>query len=315
LFIDITLPSEADKQDRTATISATVSEPAPAVLRKVARGKPLSGTELHGIGPVFDKAARTWTFRVHADCWDLVACRVSDPVACATAWAKGPSSGNWGIKCPSPASRTPACDAPPQPKDATTGLGRNYRRTSMQRLASFDGLAEDLALDRLPTVHDPISLEQLGLAHLHWTSGLTWPSRETDPFSVLPEESLEQIIEYIPTRDLLNLRLASKAIACISQLPRLPRSFWRSRFTPPHELGFALPERVDEDVDWRGIYFLIRQALREYCRIFSSRKPERRVMARLAKRCYWWERLKGVVEMYEEARRVRVLSQAVHEAG
>jgi hypothetical protein len=300
MFIDITLPRAALEQDRTATVSAAVPELAPAVLRKVARDKPLLDRELHGIRPLFDKATGTWTFRVHADCWELVACRVSDPVACATTWAKTLSSGNWDI--PSLVARMPHTF--PQPEAMTPCRGRNFRRASMQRLESFDALAQDLNLDCLPTVHDPISLEKLGREHLDLTSGLTWPSQETDPLSVLPEEILEQIIEYTPTADLLNLRLASKAIACISQLPRLPRSFWRSRFTPPHELGFALPEQVDEDVDWRYMYFLLKPALRKYCRIVPTTELTCPAMSRLGKRYYWWERLKGVVEMYEEARRV-----------
>jgi hypothetical protein len=59
-----------------------------------------------------------------------------------------------------------------------------------------------------------------------------------DPFARLPLEILILILANVSTADLPNFRLASKQIASMSTIDRLPQSFWKSRFQPDHEFGF-----------------------------------------------------------------------------
>lgn len=303
LFREITLQQKAAGGESTASISAVVIEPRHALPRTVnKRTRPLPIPEQTNLPlntadcPVYNRATRTWTFRVHADCWDLVACRVTDPIACATAWCKSLISANWGFNHPLTSSK-PGPQLPKELRGTATPWGKNHRRVSMQQLASFDGLAAELGLAQLPTIHQPLSPSELGLYTSHSSPLLTWPTKATDPLCALPAEILQQIIEHTSTPDLLSLRLASRAVACVSQPSILPRSFWRSRFAPPFEMGFALPERVDgeEVLDWRGMYFLTRRALLRHC-VFFPRAGDGPLLARLAKRRYWWDRLRRVVE-------------------
>ncbi|GAB1316020.1 hypothetical protein MFIFM68171_06230 [Madurella fahalii] len=234
----------------------------------------------------------TWTFRVHAECWDLVSCRVSDPAACATVWCKALISLNWNLYPLLSGPRIP--ETPRLLMTTKPPCGKNYRRLSLQQLPSFEGLAAELGLSHIPTFQKAISLDQLGLyAPSH--ESLVRPGQGTDVFAKLPEEILQQIIRFTPTLGLLSLRLASRPAAYVSRMAALPRSFWLSRFTPPFEMGFALPERHDPDLDWRALYFLIRRALRQ--NVIALPRADS-FLARLAKRRHWWERLGEIAELY-----------------
>ena len=295
-FRVITFSQDAAGRGGPARISPVFSTPRPVLPRHAWRTKSSSyrGKTDHDVVsyPIYNAATQTWVFQVHADCWDLVACRVSDPVACATTWCRALASLNWNL--PSLQSWPAAPEAPRLLVADTTPGRKNYRRPSLQRLENFDGLAAELGLERLPTVHEPVSLERLGL----YTSNLDFAPRcgkGIDAFSALPDEILLQIVRFTPTADLLSLRLASRSVANVSRLPALPRSFWLSRFLPPFEMGFALPERYDRDWDWRALYFMIRRAL---LRGTVSFPRAHSLLARLAKRSYWWERLRDIPELY-----------------
>lgn len=296
LFRAITFSQDTAGQGEIASISGAF-----AVSRHtmpcgaIRRTKPSSCSEKPGFGvvfPVFIEARTVWTFNVHAECWDLVSCRVSDQTACATVWCKALISLNWETHPFLSGFKT--VESPRLLVTAKPPCGKNYRRLSLQRLTSFDGLARELGLNRLPTVHETIPLKQLGLCAPNHES-LIRPRKGTDAFSKLPEEILQQIIQFMPTLDLLRLRLASRPAAYVSRLAALPRSFWLSRFTPPFEMGFALPEHQDPDLDWRALYFLIRRALRRD--VIALPRAES-FLARLAKRRHWWERLGEIVELY-----------------
>ncbi|KAK3292517.1 uncharacterized protein B0H64DRAFT_435248 [Chaetomium fimeti] len=291
LFREITLPRDASERERTASISAILIAPPRSAGR---RPKPPSSTEKTLHDSAYTKTTvRTWTFQVHADCWDLVACRVSDPTACATAFCKSLIANYRDHATPSriPTPQTRPSSGPPR---LTTPPGRNPRRANMHRLESFDGLAAELGLARLPSVHEPASLEQLHL--FSYTTAPAAPlsadtttnNKNNDPFTTLPPEILQLLASHTPTTDLLHLRLASRAVAHVSGLDGLPRSFWRSRFGPAFEMGFAQPARAGRDLDWRGMYFLVRRALRRYCGGGGGGvglpRVESPLLARLAKR-------------------------------
>lgn len=83
-----------------------------------------------------------------------------------------------------------------------------------------------------------------------------------DGFAKLPAEVVYLLLTWLPSDDVCRLRLASRTVASKSHRDALPQSFWRSRFFPDHEMGFALPIRIEEGYhDWRYFYFKIKQGL------------------------------------------------------
>ncbi|EAQ84903.1 predicted protein [Chaetomium globosum CBS 148.51] len=297
-----TAGSVAEKRERIASISAVLVAPPCNISRRQKLRSPLENS-MHD--PTYTKATpKAWTFYVHADCWDLVACRVANPTACATAFCNSLLTTYRDHITASPISTSQPRLSSGSPRLTTTPTppGRNARRANMHQLDSFDGLAAELGLEHLPSIHEPISLEQLNLfssttaptrrplTHTHTTT-----TNNPDPFSTLPPELLHLLAEHTPTPTLLHLRIASRAVASVSGLASLPRSFWRSRFGPAFEMGFALPARVERELDWRGLYFLMGRGLRRYCGEVGGSRGERPLLARLAKRRFWWARLGKVV--------------------
>lgn len=83
------------------------------------------------------------------------------------------------------------------------------------------------------------------------------PKIPTDPFSSLPVELLEAIAVYLPTSDVLRLRLTTRAMTPIFT----SKVFWKSRFSINGERGFLRPVINQEiegndakEVDWRHLY-------------------------------------------------------------
>ncbi|KAK4466582.1 hypothetical protein QBC42DRAFT_166458 [Cladorrhinum samala] len=245
--------------------------------------------------PVYNKDTSVWSFRVHVDCWDMVSSRVSDPIILATNWCRILIALN-GSSFHRTLSRkqldTPFLLLPRSSKHDTKG---NYRRLSLETHDSFDGLEVELALPKLLAKHSPIPIDQLGIAQAR-EGTVILPNNNRDAFSRLPRELLQLVFQNLATSDLLNLRLASRTVSLASGVENLPRSFWFSRFTPSFEMGFALPTRIDEDLDWRGLYFLIRRACKQGSQIPAPQRGAS-LIARLIKRKYWWERFEMVVNL------------------
>ncbi|KAH0558922.1 hypothetical protein GP486_004453 [Trichoglossum hirsutum] len=76
-----------------------------------------------------------------------------------------------------------------------------------------------------------------------------------DPFRILPYELISEILLYLPSADILNLRLSSRVVA----LTKLSVGYWKSRFWPRNELGFAGSLRRPENYKWENWYVLIRE--------------------------------------------------------
>ncbi|KAL2012051.1 hypothetical protein VTN00DRAFT_4769 [Thermoascus crustaceus] len=83
-----------------------------------------------------------------------------------------------------------------------------------------------------------------------------------DIFAKLPVEVVHILLSWLPSHDIPNLRLASRTVAFMSRTSSLPQSFWRSRFSPDFELGFALPADECGRPDWRSLYFATKHLLR-----------------------------------------------------
>ncbi|KAI9765729.1 MAG: hypothetical protein M1840_007162 [Geoglossum simile] len=76
-----------------------------------------------------------------------------------------------------------------------------------------------------------------------------------DPFWILPYELTSEILLHLSSADILNLRLSSRKIT----LTKLPMEFWKSRFWPRNELGFARSLCRPETCKWENWYVFIRE--------------------------------------------------------
>jgi hypothetical protein len=81
---------------------------------------------------------------------------------------------------------------------------------------------------------------------------------------ILPYELISETLLHLSSTDILNLRLSSRVIA----LTELSMGFWKSRFWPRNELGFARSLRRPENYTWKSWYVLIR----EQCKNNSNHK-------------------------------------------
>ncbi|PWY71256.1 hypothetical protein BO83DRAFT_417870 [Aspergillus eucalypticola CBS 122712] len=82
-----------------------------------------------------------------------------------------------------------------------------------------------------------------------------------DAFSNLPLEVIYMVLTYLRSAGLNNLRLASRSISSVTQPQSLPQNFWKSRFSPSFEMGYALPIESGSFLNWRDIYFKIKRAV------------------------------------------------------
>ena len=119
------------------------------------------------------------------------------------------------------------------------------------KFASVDDI-----LRSLKSISPPLELAELN------RSSIAASHETVDGFSKLPAEVVHSILSWLPSDDVCRLRLASRSVASKSHRDALPQSFWWSRFFPDHEMGFALPIRIEEGYhDWRALYFKIKQGL------------------------------------------------------
>jgi hypothetical protein len=81
-------------------------------------------------------------------------------------------------------------------------------------------------------------------------------SGKPDCFSLLPVEILQRILILLPSKDVLNLKIASSIVATIA----LPNSFWASRFHGYREYGHIIEAHNCETSshNWEGVYFALR---------------------------------------------------------
>ncbi|KAI1392254.1 uncharacterized protein F4822DRAFT_122153 [Hypoxylon trugodes] len=89
---------------------------------------------------------------------------------------------------------------------------------------------------------------------------------ELDRFRLLPSELIMIILACLPSRDVCNVRLASRYIADLSPPNLFDQRFWSTRFDPDAEMGFVFTgpsnPRPIEPADWRSLYFKAKAALK-----------------------------------------------------
>lgn len=87
-----------------------------------------------------------------------------------------------------------------------------------------------------------------------------------DPFGRIPQDITCEILSWMSSPDIHNLRLASRAVAIRSSPADLPQSFWVSRFSSNREMGFAFPLSrglKSSDTNWYAVYRSISKCLEE----------------------------------------------------
>ncbi|KAI1462915.1 uncharacterized protein F4812DRAFT_448723 [Daldinia caldariorum] len=101
----------------------------------------------------------------------------------------------------------------------------------------------------------------------------------SDPFLLLPRELIVLILTHLPSRDVCNLRLASRHTASLSPPELLDQTFWSSRFDPDFEMGFVFAgpsnPRPRGPTDWRTLYLKAKGALRSD--LFHGFRNRRRI--------------------------------------
>ncbi|KAK0641064.1 hypothetical protein B0T16DRAFT_393405 [Cercophora newfieldiana] len=249
----------------------------------------------------------SWTFPVHADCWELLTARIS-PHTCATILSKALVTLNWNWSFPSSIQQRntndyslPRLFLSPSPPYSKT----YHRRASLQQPQTFYGLAVELGLS--PFDLSPVSQVAVKIPDPHPLSIAAIKAKSEDVncpwdiFSALSIPIIQNILRFVRTSDIPNLRLASKAIARAARVDTLPQAFWVSRFWPEFEMGFAMPEDgyYDEgghgERDWNGLYFAVKEATRAEKRPFGADGA----VNVLKKRKFWWERLGAAARFCE----------------
>lgn len=217
------------------------------------------GVSLESYVPFYDSEIDAWTFLFHAACWEVLRERISND--------------------PSDTSRLAAlfystlhCTAlneynylrPGHDFGGVAKFQRPYGNPLQEMInAGLSAFAAEplkfAAVDDI--LHCLESTADITVEEATSRIVVAKTTAAADIFSKLPVEVVHLLLSWLPSHDILNLRLASKSVASVSRADSLPQSFWRSRFAPDFELGFSLPTDVGGHPDWRDLYFRIRRSL------------------------------------------------------
>ncbi|KAL5335604.1 hypothetical protein BJX70DRAFT_374603 [Aspergillus crustosus] len=227
--------------------------------------------------PFYDPQYGTWTFPFHASCWEILFQRVpeahSDTFKFASLFFQTLFCTTWGryryirpghdfegaIKFQKPVG---------VPIQAMIDQGYEYL---LCRPSQFQDVREILSShSNQPSIFSHRPAQKTCMR-----------SSIRDVFSALPLEILLLIISILPSADIQQLRLASRHVASVTNPASLPQSFWRSRFHVDFELGFAFPQRILINQNWRDAYALLAHALNDSSSSISARAKSRRRIWRL----------------------------------
>ncbi|OOF91952.1 hypothetical protein ASPCADRAFT_509878 [Aspergillus carbonarius ITEM 5010] len=213
-----------------------------------------SHAEIQSYVPFFDRDTDCWTFPFHAACWEILLQRIPEAasnipriasilhgVLYCTPWDA------YGFPRPGHDFGGAAQFQKPVGNPVRKMIGHGYAHllSSPSRQSSLKDLVRP--------VHDcnapPRIIQRLVITD--------------DIFTRLPVEVLATVLTYLPSSSVASLRLASRSVASSTNPMLLPQHFWKSRFLPSFEMGFALPTETDGQPDWRDAYFAIKAALKQ----------------------------------------------------
>ncbi|KAJ9355088.1 hypothetical protein DTO280E4_6602 [Paecilomyces variotii] len=218
------------------------------------------GVLLESYGYFYDPDHFVWSFTFHAACWEILrertSCSLADTgqlatllfyILYCTTWNETNfirSGHDFGG-----ATNFQDCDRRDDPLREMVSRGYIYYALDPSRFAGIDDIIHYLGPVHVPPKHHNKAIASEEVSSL-------------DVFAKLPMEIIHLILTWMPPNDIQNLRLASRSVSMRSSVDALSQFFWRSRFSPDFEMGFALPTHLGNHYDWRSLYFGIKHALR-----------------------------------------------------
>ncbi|KAL3462113.1 hypothetical protein BJX64DRAFT_299742 [Aspergillus heterothallicus] len=220
----------------------------------------VNGARLNTLYPFYDPAAKAFIF--HAACWNLLLERVpeaqSDIGRCATIFFYMVFCTTWDLERP------------------FLRPGHDFGGVSQFQDVSREDSIEDMIDQGFGSLlGDPSQFNDMAEILSSMPPGPSRPCLETrtnalkrpflshDALSLLPVEILIRILSMLTSVGVQHVRLASRRIASMTHPASLPQSFWRSRYSPDFEMGFASPVNSSGNQDWRNAYFTLKHALRD----------------------------------------------------
>ncbi|KAJ9288696.1 hypothetical protein DTO021C3_3725 [Paecilomyces variotii] len=198
-----------------------------------------SGIPLESYILFYDSESGAWTFIFHAACWEImcerVSCSLADEGQLASLLFYMLYCTYWNEKNRIRPGHDfgGAADFQNSPRDPLQDMinkGHCYFAVDPSRFASIDDILHYLG----PVYTAP----------KHHNKAITSTEVSFDIFAKLPMEIIHLILTWMPSNDIQNLRLASRSVSIRSSIRTLSQFFWRSRFSPDFEMGFALPTHL-----------------------------------------------------------------------
>ncbi|VUC30702.1 unnamed protein product [Clonostachys rosea] len=198
---------------------------------------------------------RKKTFGCHEVCWQLLLLQIStisnhppDPLETGSLLFDILDSTPWG-------------------KDGDLIPENNYfGALSMRQTEEGIALLNADPNEPLPPLDiSTFSLEEHGLAvDTNFKVRPSGPLSHTDPFTNLPDETIQGILWHLPSKDVCSARLASRRLGTLGAIGNLPQSFWASRFTSNREMSFLfnLLRDAQPGTDWFRTYFCCKRELK-----------------------------------------------------
>ncbi len=224
-----------------------------------------SARPLYGIPPDLDPGV-VWGLLFHAACWDL-ASKLLDPMHMSNeqlfqilkSMEKGALGrlrweSDWTRLPPAPQDLLRRADSSPEPMPEALGRERGVGDILMESYERPIYISNPLDVPELLVLRN----ESLTSPHQHSESQIFAGNvrAEHDIFHKLPVEILHLILSILPSKDVLNLKIASSIVA-VTQLPEM---FWASRFAFGHEFEWIIEVRDFRagSFSWRGFYYGVR---------------------------------------------------------
>ncbi|KAI5927825.1 hypothetical protein F4810DRAFT_706562 [Camillea tinctor] len=284
---------------------AQTSEERPWACLYFLRGYDWSLFSIQNIG--WNVLRRELVFFCDGACWDVALARFGGTEEkLATGLARLLFSLNWGrMEYSEPLSTrwvdrlTHSLCMPVKPQALRTHLDI-YRVLDVdpgEVRAYLDGLTEQGRVSRLVDGKHADTTDMDGLP----SPFRTWvlPPPRNDIISRLPTDLQLTLLEFVDTKDLPQLRLASRHIASISALDNLPQSIWKARFYA--ERGWMVPTSLDGSEDWRSLFFsssLIPLATRQH---ITTSYLDSLALVGWKERRQIWQNLDGVAQLLNKA--------------
>ncbi|KAI1800897.1 hypothetical protein F4811DRAFT_564415 [Daldinia bambusicola] len=235
----------------------------------------------HRVGYPQREPAEYWCYVIHDACWELLRDRVGH---CRQVSVNDLARHLFALLLNTPVSA----------ENETLAPGHDYGHASQFHLrdgelsssyftrvnsTSYSFITGDITEEFVPdeeSLEDEVKSFHASLANSYVTHK---GHSESDPFLLLPRELIILILTHLPSRDVCNLRLASRHTASLSTPELLDQTFWSSRFDPDFEMGFVFAgpsnPRPSGPTDWRTLYLKAKGALKSD--LFHGFRNRRRI--------------------------------------